>query len=223
MTLQLPEHFKPVVPGGYAEYFLSYLRGRGFDDPVRMAQRYALHYSFRDKWKWRLIIPFYEAGDLVGWTGRSIDSRVALRYLTLPNDVEAAKRLGSAPAIAQMDRYVWRMDKVLRGGRTLVIVEGPMDALKLDWYTEDRAVVVTCCFGMPKPAQTEFLGRAARGYEKVLVVLDPDAQDKGWALADQIEELSGDHVDAVAIEPLGAEDPGAMSAEQVGELMKRWT
>jgi len=241
--LSMPQHFHRLIfrAGGdgalrtqsaYAQRFLAYLRERGFEHEREFAERYDLHYSLAaGPWQWRLVIPFREADELVGWTARALDPRAQVRYLTLPSDAEAARRLGCTPALVNMDSYVWGYSELERASeaskrrRCLIVVEGPMDVLKLQWYNPTPAQVgVTCCFGMPKPEQVYFLGRALRGFERGLVLLDSDAYGQGLDLADELEELSSAEVVALSIagEYPGTKDPGELGAEQVRDLVRRW-
>lgn len=220
--LKMPKEFKPLwaARSSYAEDFVRYLGDRDFHPPRGMAQLYGLHYALSGKWRRRLIIPFYaDGGALLGWTGRSIDKQAELRYLTLPSDLEQAKRLGCDPALVSMDDYVWRKDRVAQGGDKLVIAEGPFDVLKLDWHNPvlNSGAVVTCCFGMPKRAQIDFLGLVAKRYNSVLVVLDSAAAAASSRLAMELGELSGVNVRAVI--DYGTKDPGEMSRRQVREVL----
>lgn len=225
--LKMPSEFKPLwtARSSYAEDFLQYLGDRGFHPPRGMAQLYGLHYVLSGKWRRRLIIPFFVGGRLVGWTGRSIDKNEKLRYLTLPNDPRQAQFLGCDPALVSMDDYVWWKDRVELGGDKLVITEGPFDALKLDWhypplsFEPSLETIITCCFGMPKRAQIDFLGRAAKRYNRVLVVLDSAAAGASWRLAMELSELSGVSVQAVT--DYGTKDPGEMNRRQVREVLSR--
>ena len=218
--LHFPKEFKPVMDNGYGWHFLEYLEKRGFDDPAKVAHKYDLHYCLTGAFQWRLIIPFFDSDKLVGWTGRAIRQDARLRYLTLPYSTESADKLGIKElALVDPNVYVWRRDLVEKGNRGLVIVEGPMDALKLDFYNPHPDVTITAVFGKPKREQVEFLGRCARKHRSVTVVLDADASEsEAWSLADEIEELSG--VNAVAVPlPRSVKDPGDLSESQVMDLM----
>lgn len=221
--LALPSSFKPIGNSGYGPKFLRYLESRGFDDPISVAHRYKLHYCLTGSYQWRLIIPFLDQGKVVGWTGRHIGGD-ELRYLTLPFDPDAASNLGCEPALVEMESYVWRRDLVEIGNRGLLIVEGPMDALKVDFYKQRVDVTVTCVFGKPKSKQVEFLGRCARSYDVVVVALDADASHaEAWSFADQLEELAGGKAEVVAVPlPDGVKDPGSMTQQQVRELMREF-
>lgn len=216
-TLRWMPAMKPVETAGYGRKFLAYLReSRGFVDPDGVAQYYGLRYTLVGPFSWRLLIPFYHHNLLVGWTGRSIMENDPLRYLTLPSDEKKATEMSVPCALTDPDQYIMCQDKVMQGNKTLVICEGPMDYLKLDWYRPSDDFTVTCVFGMPKQPQMLLLGTAARKYDRVAVVLDRGAAGQALLLATQIGELSGKRVLAPAIR---AKDPGEMDRVAVRELL----
>lgn len=221
--LIFPKDLRKLTVHGYGRRFLDYLRSRGLEPAQNVADHYGLMYALTGPFKWRLIIPFWHLGRLVGWTGRAI-GRSSLRYLTLPSDAEAAKKLGVPQATTDPDEYVWRQDDVCRPvevafERALVIVEGPVDVLKVDWSMRsiERQIVTTCVFGTPKPKQELLLANAARYFDRVVVLLDRDAYGSAYKLAQHIEELSS--TKAVAVEPK-KKDPGAMNLEEIARALE---
>ncbi len=213
----LPE-FKMLDNRGYGPRFLDYLRHeRGLTPAIMVAKRYDLHYTLTGPFKNRLIIPFYHDEELVGWTGRSIDGRVDLRYKMLPDDKESAERMGVKPMLVNRKKYLFQLDRVQEGGEVLVITEGPLDAIKLEWYAKNPGMVVTCVFGKPTTDQVHMLARAARDFDRVQVLLDTDAWSDGIQLADELKELSGSNVRWAAL-PSGTKDPGALRKGDVHEF-----
>jgi len=206
--LRMPPEFKPLFGSdtSYARKFFRYLRYRGFEDVDDLAEQFDLRYCLVGRYRERLIVPFFDGGALVGWTGRAVLARTP-RYLTLSPDEGALVD----------DSFVWQREWVRRGRGTLVIVEGPLDALKVDWYLPTRSPrVVTCLFGKPKARQVDFLIGAARQYERVVVALDADAYSDALALGAQLEESGA----RVAVPQLPEKDPGSMSPAQILELME---
>lgn len=221
--LEMPEEFKPITEGGYGTKFMNYLHSRGFrygNEILKLVYQYDLRYCLTGSFKWRLIIPFYDCEQLVGWTGRHIGD-TELRYLTLPSTPQEAEKLRMRAALTDPSSFVWRRDLVEKGNRGLFIVEGPMDVLKVDLYKQRLDVTVTCLFGKPKPEQVQFLGRCARKYEVVVVMLDSDTPfTENLAFADQLEELGGSRVEVLSLGlPDGVKDPGKLTPEQVREVM----
>jgi hypothetical protein len=84
---------------------LAYLEQRKFLLPVNIVNRFSLKYSQQGRWAGRLIIPL-----TAGWTGRSVRSHIEPRYLT-ETDESGFFLYGK--------------------GQSTVLVEGPVDAMKL--------------------------------------------------------------------------------------------
>jgi hypothetical protein len=198
----------------YTAAFLGYLSSRGFTQAREFCQQYDLRYCLTGRYRWRVIVPFYENKELVGWTARTISPTEQLRYDTLsPTD----------GARIDPSSYVWNRNRVADGSGVLVVVEGPLDALKLDWYMPQDDMTpaqVTCLFGKPKHGQLEFLARTARRYHKILIAMDADAYSDSVALAGQLRELSGGY-DCRAVKLVGVKDPGEMTRSQVREFFQK--
>jgi hypothetical protein len=96
-----------------AQPYLNYLGKRLFDDPARTAMTHDLRYAPEGKWAQRLLIPVYWKDELLTWIGRAIKPELTPKYYNRPcND----------------DSYIY----VPRPqAKVQIIVEGPLDALKL--------------------------------------------------------------------------------------------
>jgi len=211
----LPAEFKKMTPQGtYGQLFLRYLLGRGFNGVHRFAKHYDLRYCLTGSFKWRMIIPIYYHGELVSWTGRDITGHADLRYKTLSDDTGAAKTQGYLPARQNIKTTVYNRDKAEAGGKVLCVVEGPMDVLRLDWYLDDPEIVVAGCFGKPDESQVLLLSRLARKFDRVVSLLDNDAQAQAVALVDQLQELSGRPARWVPL-PYGVKDPGELDTDLI--------
>lgn len=92
---------------------LDYLRGRGFEDPKKLAQKYDLRFSPEGKWARRVMMPVKLNGEVVSWTARSIDDGRIPKYLM---------QSVVFPGLV----YVPRVSTDI-----MVAVEGPLDALKI--------------------------------------------------------------------------------------------
>jgi len=217
--LKLLPDMKPLKDSGYGKRFMDYLQDRGFNDAEGVAFEYSLHYTLVGPFAWRLILPLWNGADLVGWTGRTIRKDEELRYLTLPSSPAPWSMRHNLPlALTDPEEYVMDQDIVLMGNKALVVCEGPLDWLKLDWYKPSQEITVTCLFGMPKQRQMELLAVAARRYQRIAIVLDPDAFAQATQLSYQLSELSGRDVLPLTIDD---EDPGAMSRRAVRDLLQR--
>jgi hypothetical protein len=221
-TLSLSPNFRPLATTApAAQPFLDYLEKRGFTPAHEVAETYGLLYATQGSWKQRVILPIFLNDALVGWTGRDITGASRLRYKSLTDDVALAKEQGVMPAPISLKHLVLWQDAVMAGGRALLIVEGPLDALKVDFFNRTEGVVTTCLFGKPTNAQVKTLSLAARGFDRVGVMLDPDAWSDALHFVSELEELSGKKVYRVDVGD-DAEDPGAMNEKQVLALIERF-
>lgn len=217
--LTLPKTFRAFGTNNYSKRFEAYLEGRGFPDPLDVAQQYDLRYCLTGTYANRVILPIYYRDMLVGWTGRDTTGHATLRYNTLTDDTEVARRQGFEPAPINIKSLVLWQDYVELGGEGLLIVEGPLDALKVDYFNQQPGVVVTCLFGKPTAPQLRTLSIAARKFGWVASALDPDAWADALPFISELQDLSGKRVISAKIE--GAEDPGAMNEGQVQALVSQ--
>lgn len=206
-----PRDFKPLIPGrGYTAKFLSYLedphpKGRGFGEhsgPV--CERYGVHYALSGDMAWRLIFPIHDSdGRLLGWTGRDIRPNAWLRYKTteaLPNRV-----LYNAHLAARSE------------GDTLVIVEGPVDAVKVDYFGAALGCTAVATLGTALPRERKAaLASAARRFDRVALLFDEGTLSEVLSLAPELSEASGREVE---LWRPGHKDPGAMSQAQIVEFL----
>jgi hypothetical protein len=109
--------FHDFLPATESPEMLAYLEKRLFMFPEEVAERFNLKFSPNGKWAGRLIIPL-----TVGWTGRSVRDHIEPRYESETTDAGF----------------------FLYGkGETGLIVEGPIDAMKIAAVSVQFAV-----FGM---------------------------------------------------------------------------
>ena len=94
--------------------YTKYLTGRGFLDAEGTIQRFGLKHSPAGKWAQRLLLPIIEGDNIVSWTGRAIRPNLEPKYLT--SELHHG-------GMVYIPRYVRAVKAI--------IVEGPLDALKL--------------------------------------------------------------------------------------------
>ena len=139
-SLKVPYEFRPVEDVGKGRMFVSYLEKRGFDyeDIPRLVTDYQLRYCVSDsflrgQYANRLIFLITIDQQLVSWTGRHIGSS-RLRYNSLSTeDAELPARLSLKNTVLWYDRL-----RQINDG-TLVVCEGPFDALKVNYLGTERA------------------------------------------------------------------------------------
>ena len=217
-SLPMPDDFYPLAtPRPGRGKFLDYLVSRGFDEVERLAEYYDLRYCRFGYFAQRIIVPIFHERQLVAWTGRAIGAAVR-RYINLSEDADTARKQGFvSPAVLGMGSVVFNYDRAAEGGRTLIICEGPFDALKLDWFAPegDTAVAV---FGMPKQAQVSLLLRLAKKFERTRVALDAAALSNSLRLWWNELGILGNAVRWLDMPP-GVKDPGAMDGAAVAEFL----
>jgi hypothetical protein len=203
-AVPLPQYVTRLTDKTTNRPFLSYLEKRGFDRPWQLVRDVELYCSFFSRFSYRLIFPVYHDGKLVNLIGRDITGKQHLRYKTLANEA----------AGLPIDQTVYNYDDASFGGEVLWICEGPVDALKLNWYgaKEDSAIAL---FGMPKNHQLAILNWLGRWYDACAVVLDADAMSKALWLRDQ---LMGSVV--VSWLPAGVKDVGGMTGVEVEKFCR---
>lgn len=202
----LPE-FRRIKKGDVLGHQAArYLRLRKFGKNAKEVAKFARHYKIRyarsGRFKWRVILPIIDRGKMIGWTARAM-ANSSLRYMAHPpgNDVKRVVFNG------------WRA----RGGLVLVIVEGPMDALKLDYYGRRLGVSAVALMGVvATPEQLERIHVLARRYRAVVVLLDDSALSSALKLKAELSVLKP----RVAKLPDGRKDPGEMPPSEARRFAK---
>lgn len=207
--LKLPDAFRPINDSGFGRMFVSYLERRGFayDDIPNLVKTYQLRYCvsnvfLRGAYSNRLIFLISIDDKLVSWTGRHIGSS-KLRYNSLsPEDAELPARL------SLKDTLLWYDQLHQTDGDTLVVNEGPFDALKVNYLGNHRGIYATCVYGSTiSDVQLDLLESLSQFKHKILL-LDAEAALRYWnnrhGHAARLESLGFKSV----ILPSFIEDPG---------------
>lgn len=223
-ALILPTEFKRLDnASSYSLPYKRYLSRRGFDDAAKVSTRFDLRYCLRGPFGGRLIIPIYHKEKLVSWTARDVTGKSTLRYRTLGTDAENCAKTGYGPALSNLADVVYNGDRATRRAlsgkaRTLVVCEGPFDAIKVDWLGRSVGVSAVALFGSTKRAQVlELLSIVEQGYESVVVALDADALKNAIHLVDMLRGLLNCSVRRLAL-PDGVKDPGDLSERNFNRL-----
>jgi hypothetical protein len=217
-SLTWPEELRALRPSRSAALpYLGYLDVRGFDDPIDVAKTYGLRYALTGLFKHRIILPIYLHGRLVNWTGRAISPLASLRYLTLSSDPASAHKSGMPTAILPTSDVIYLHDDAAAvRGKTLVVVEGPFDALKLNWLGQRSGLVAVAIFGTGNlsSAQVDLLGELAANYERRVLLLDRDAALTAVQLRQRLAHL---RFELMTLPPLFA-DPGELTRRDILKL-----
>lgn len=204
-TLHWPGECRKIDSSRMAKPYLRYLQSRGFDqdDLLAVCKRYRLRFANTGVWKQRLLIPVRLEGRMVGWTGRAIG--------------ESEIRYRAHPFGKTIKRYLLNEDHARQGGEVLVVVEGPLDTLKLDWYGAPHGVVVVGLMGASwTPAQVARVVRLGERFRRTVALLDPDAESQSIDLESRLRAIGGERYTLTE-----AEDPGALTPKQASRLARR--
>lgn len=210
--LYLDDSFDDIKRTGRTSRHWQYLYDRGFDgasaageDVDVLCELYKLRAGVYDEWKNRVVIPYYRDGKLVTWTARAI-SQSDIRYRDLELD----------ESILGPKETLYNHDALHKRGKALVIVEGPVDALKLDFYGRPWGVrAVALSTNSVSEEQAFLLQDAVDRFERVLVMMD-NASILG--LGDSLrmkQDLSFIPGLCVVRVPGGAKDAGELRPRQI--------
>lgn len=187
---------------GNSREALDYLAARGFPSPRTLCEHFDLRYAQNGQWARRLLIPLHMDGEIISWTARDMTGRAEQKYLMreVPGFVALCMpdAIKPKPAIA-------------------VIVEGPMDALRIAQGTRDARVISIALCGKSLGAEKLLqIRKACETCTDILVTMDADAPMS--ACYQTVAEINS----AVNVErvgraklPLGVKDPGELPAEGV--------
>jgi hypothetical protein len=106
-----------------------YMRGRGITD-LNHLDRWDILYDHRDeRFHGRILFGVRDKGKLVALTARAVGQRLQPRYL----------------AEGPVDQHLIWADRFPTKSNTLVLCEGPFDALKLNLLGKPYGIWATCC------------------------------------------------------------------------------
>lgn len=210
-TLELDNDFAVIEDKGRTRRHAEYLiEERGFDcrgDLERLGRQYGVCAGVRDVWADRIILPYYQDRDLVTWTGRAIGgSYIRYRDLEVTESILAPKQT------------LFNHDCIAAGGKALVLQEGPIDALKVDFYGRAHGVrSVALSTNSIQDTQAYLLQEAAERFARFIVMMDNASR---LSIVDSMrmrQELHFIPKVEIAAVPFGKKDGGALSSDQVNE------
>lgn len=187
----------PLNSGPMTEVHRRYLRSRGFI-PEKLEREWGLmgtsHLS--GEWNWRVVAPVHNGlGEIVAYTGRSIDPEVRPKYKTTDNE----------DMLVDPKSLVYGLHKVRD---SVLVVEGPADAwrmgpgavslLGIDWKLEQALQL--------------------KQFKRKFIAFDPEpeAQKRAEELAEWLGLYGGE---VEIIDGLGS-DPGDLPQGEADKLMK---
>ena len=202
--LSMPSTFRDVqnFPG-----HARYLADRFDDKWIEAARLFQLKGSLVGTYACRIIIPYFEGETLMTWTARSINT-TPIRYKTL-----AASECRFTPK-----ELLYGYDLAKKGGKALVVCEGPFDAMKLDLYGMQRKVYAVSLSGkIPTLRQKILLNRLSHDFDSLWICLDKDAEMDSVAVQNDLSALK---IKRVKIPWDGFKDIGACTPSQVEQIVE---
>jgi hypothetical protein len=194
-------------PASSSPRALDYLEGRMFPDARRVADYYDLRIAPSGTWAGRLLLPIKEAARVVSFTGRDMTGRFDPRYLAYKEDRD------------QSPIYIPDEAAIMRFPRRALLVEGPIDALKIAAAMASQPGELGCAAltGMNLGA-TKILAiqQAFRRTDELLLGLD-----KGVPLSDSMQTIATLRAAGLPARPCrlppGFKDAGEMEYQDVRE------
>jgi hypothetical protein len=155
-VLEMPIEFKMFSEKPSARPYARYLRQRGLW-PTKLPRE--MLYATRGDWAGRIIFPVRCNRQLIGWTGRTIYPSDSLRY----------KDGGGL-----IKNYLpWYDELKTTTASTLVLTEGPFDAVKVQYLGRRDGITSTCFFtAEPSQEQLFFLQEILPRFDRCVSLLD---------------------------------------------------
>lgn len=202
-----PREWKPLGDALHSSrLFMRYMiEDRGFTrrEVNRMHRYHGMCYATQGKQRGRIIFPVEYQGKLQSWTGRTIYKDEELRYKSLSTDPENEEH----PATGPISDFLLWYDSLLDGGNTLVLAEGPFDALKVRTLGRGHGIFATCCFtATPSAGQIEMLHDVAPLFKRRVILLDRGTLAASLKVSAELASL---RFEAISL-PRYLKDPGEL-------------
>jgi hypothetical protein len=215
--LELPADFRRLAsPYGRARPYWHYLASRGFSsgEIPKVSKRYNLHYCDKGEWRGRLILPIHIDGVLVSWTGRTFYDREKLRYRSLTHDKSAVPH-----GLISIRDILFNFDLATKKThRVCVLVEGPLDAVVVDYYGQRYGVTSVATFGMGiREPQLDLLERVRKKCDTLVICGDKNADANVMDLISATHDMKPEVISL----PAGVKDPAELSRNQVRDLFTK--
>jgi hypothetical protein len=213
--LFMDESFEPIRNHGRTRKAYEYLRDeRGFngrseagEDAEVLCRLYGLRLGAGDM-HWRIVLPYIMDGELVTWTGRAM-GHASIRY----------RDLSIEESILPPKETFFNHDAMYdREAQVLLVLEGPFDALKADFYGEPYGVRAVAMSTNTITDAQAYLLQSAWHFDRVFFGLD---NKSGFGAVDsmrikQAVAFLGDKFGTEGM-PYGAGDAGELTPREATE------
>lgn len=219
--IKLPKEFVPIYPERITHRpFWNYLKlKRRYTDKQidRMWKLWDICIATKGPFHGRVIFPVYFEERLVTWTGRTISPNVELRYKTLSDDPDKAAESKLPCALGPISNYLLYWDHIIDcDADTIILCEGPFDALRIMHLGWTSGIVATCFFtAQPGPNQVDLLHELLPNYRHRYLLLDEGTVGTSMRVADSLASLGVERLEL----PMGIKDPDLLSVEALHRLL----
>ena len=183
------------APASENDEGMAYLLKRGFDFPEKVADRYNLRYATKGEHRNRVLFPLSTTDAVVGWTGRALRANMVPRYWSIceePHTCFAGEIADNVP--------------------TLILVEGPVDALKVNYCLPGIATSVALCGKSLSPDRMALLQHME--YRNILVTLDYGVSVRASiSIINELRQTCRNSQIRRAALPSTVKDPGEFTVE----------
>ena len=136
--------------------------------------------SLEDRWKDRILIPYYEDHKLVAWTARAI-GHASIRY----------KDLSLEECLVPIKHTLFNAQVMYRKARGLLLVEGPFDAIKADYHGKRYQIrSVALSTATLSDQQLYRLSEHAKNFDWIGICLDQSSKLQALASTKMVGKLS---------------------------------
>mgnify|MGYP001601735004 FL=1 len=190
--LKLPMEFKSFSDKPSCRPYREYLLSRNFtESDIAKTKDYGIYYASQGSYKGRIIFTIAMSGELVGWSGRTIYDSEQVRYKTLSHDKEKAEYRGDPIAALPISSCLLFYDRINAGKYdTLVLCEGPFDALRVSLLGEASGIKGTCFFTSTlSKEQLNLLHEILPRYRRKVLLLDQGTFSKATRIKQQLISL----------------------------------
>ena len=196
-VIDWPDEARVIRPDRVTRPYWDYMfydRKISHDDIGWACNEYELRCCLYGKHGGRILFPIHEwSGGMIGFYGRAIGNS-RLRYRAHPPG-------------PQPKHGIFGLPQAKRGGRRLIVNEGPFDALNLNVYAPKDCYAVSVQTTSITKQQKNILNRLADRFDEVVILLDQQAEEQALMMAGQLLCQN-----RVALVPEHRKDPGEMDA-----------
>ncbi len=216
--LEFPTEFHPLTsPRGRAKIYWNYLitkRGFRSSDTPKLTHRYDLHYCDKGMWRGRIIMPIKIDEKLLSWTGRTVYDTEELRYRNLSHKKDAEPR-----GLVNVRDLLFNYDNAIKEHHHVcVIVEGPLDVMKVDYYGHSYGICAVGTFGTGiREAQLDMLYSIRERCDILVVCGDQNAEVNVMNLLSAAYDIDVQNLPL----PNNVKDPAELTKHEIIDLFSK--